>query len=103
MRSSYRRCAAGSNAFAASQRPTFRSPDDARMERSVNHSRETELALLSADEIAPALGIDRAPRWAQDLAKTALALPSRPLARVLARLDQRVAEVGLPSAAEEAL
>lgn len=66
-------------------------------------SSETELALLSAAEIAPALGIDRAPPWAQYLAKSALAVPSLPLARVLARLDRRAQEVGLPSAADETL
>ncbi|NUQ79201.1 MAG: 1-acyl-sn-glycerol-3-phosphate acyltransferase [Polyangiaceae bacterium] len=64
---------------------------------------ETELALLSVNEIAPALGIDRAPPWAQKLAKSALMVPSRPLARVLARLDRRVREAGLSSAADETL
>lgn len=69
----------------------------------MNAASENELALLSADEIAPALGLSRAPPWAQDLVKRGLSMPSRPLARVLARLDRRVGEVGLPSAAEEAL
>lgn len=64
---------------------------------------EAELARLSGEEMVAAVGLARAPEWARAVARAAFALPSRPLARALARFDRRIAEAGLPEAASEAL
>jgi 1-acyl-sn-glycerol-3-phosphate acyltransferase len=53
--------------------------------------------------MAAALGLANAPPWAQRLARAAFALPSWPVARVLARFDRRIAEAGIDVAASETL
>lgn len=64
---------------------------------------EEEIARISADEMVDALGLGPAPSWVRGATRAVFALPSRPLARGLARFDRRIVEVGLPAAATEAL
>lgn len=64
---------------------------------------ERELTALSGEEMVSALGLGAAPAWVRRAGRAAFAVPSRPLGRVLARLDRRIGEAGLPAAAREAL
>jgi 1-acyl-sn-glycerol-3-phosphate acyltransferase len=64
---------------------------------------EAEITRLSANEMVDALALGRAPGWVRSAARAIFTLPSRPLARGLARFDRRIVEVGLPAAATEAL
>lgn len=61
------------------------------------------LARLSAEEIVAALRLASAPAPARAAVRAAFAAVSRPLGRVLARFDARIAEDGLARAAAAAL
>src|SRR5690348_380172 len=66
-------------------------------------SLEMTLAHLSGEEMVDALGLGRAPAWVRRVGRAAFSAPSWPMARVLARFDRRVSEVGMDTAAREAL
>jgi hypothetical protein len=61
------------------------------------------LARISADEIVAALGLERAPAPVRAIVRTASFEISRPLGRLLARFDARIAERGIASAAAMAI
>ena len=61
------------------------------------------LARLSADEMVSALKLASAPAFARAAARAAFLRASVPLARVLARFDERVASLGVARAAADAL
>ena len=66
-------------------------------------SLEDEIARISGEELVAAFGLGRAPIWVQRLAQVGIEGTARPLARVFARFDRRIGEVGIDVAAREAL
>jgi hypothetical protein len=64
---------------------------------------ERRLALLSANEMVSALGLGQAPPVVRASVRALLSAASKPLARVLARFDASIDELGLARAASSTL